>query len=156
LDKLILKDSLCAMARDGVRDFVTENGCQPILGLGHRKDAGVNDHFPSGQAEGIDLLAIDEADPPIEILGGLAGLGRNARSDPLNRFGFRSALDDIGGGEDLLKGLKAKRFLLGGRKGDPLGPSGFGIRESFGGEKLKEDKNSGNDKWSQLQCCSSP
>ncbi len=68
LHELLLSHALGAMMRQSMADLVAEYRRQTVLRFGYRKDAGIDDDFAAGQAEGVDLLTADDAVLPLEAL----------------------------------------------------------------------------------------
>jgi hypothetical protein len=151
LNEGVLEDALGAVTGDGVRDFVADDRGEAGFRLRDREDAGVNDDLAAGQTERVYLLAVDDADLPIERGSGVARLRGDPGRDAPDRLCGGTALNDIRAGEDLLKRLEAERLLLLGGHRNALDAAGFRIRESFRAEKLKDNHDASDDERREFQ-----
>jgi hypothetical protein len=133
-----------------VRDFVADDRGEPSFRFGDRKDAGVDDDFSTGQTKGIYLVAVDDADLPIEGGSGAAGLRGDAGRDAADGLGGWAAFDNIGTGEHFLECLETERFLLIGGHGNSLHPAGFRVREAIRAHELEKNHDTSDDEWHQF------
>lgn len=148
LEHALLKDALGAMAGDGVGHFVAHNDGEASFGFGDGQDSGKDDDFAAGQAKGVGSGVADNADGPFKVFGGRAGDWSKPASNAGDEFDFRAALDNVGLGEDFLKGLEAEGGFLFGAEADPDFFAGFGIGEFFGAKELPGNNDaSDNDRY---------
>ena len=68
VSKLVAGHPLAGMVREGMGHFMAQYGGDLVIVLGDCQNAGVNDHFATGKAKGVDLPVPDAIYLPLEAV----------------------------------------------------------------------------------------
>jgi hypothetical protein len=109
---VLLKNSLGAMPRGRMRNFMPENGGKTRLVLRNRQNARVDHNFSPWKAKGVLRRVLNNCNLPLVLLGTRIDNPDQSGSYPPDNVISGAGLHDAGVTDNLAKALKSQLLLL--------------------------------------------